>query len=418
MDNGLKSRSPVLRVLLVAEGSGGHLIPALQVAKALAAQGAAVKVWYAARRQTRQLTTALMQEMQETEHVAIDVDPIPMNASANPLQRLWQCGQLWYRAQRCFDAFAPDVVVGFGGWVSAPVIMAARLRRATERLPWRGMQARLCRLLGVRQGGIPSGVEGRRGRGVSGAMGCVLHEQNVRLGRANRWLARWVDQVAVSFIETQAQLNGTRSILTGLPVRHRVGQTSKAQAAATFGWDPDRLTLLVLGGSQGSRAINRLMTQVAGRLSSHERETWQILHVAGSADAAMVTAAYAAHGVTAWVRPFLVEMDAAYAQADLVVARAGASTIAELARCGKPSVLIPYPYAGAHQRANAQVVEAAGGGVMIEEREADPAWVLTTLRRILVDKRLRDIMGLQMRSLDQPNAAERFTDAIMELATR
>ena len=111
-------------------------------------------------------------------------------------------------------------------------------------------------------------------------------------------------------------------------------------------------------------------------------------------------------------------MDAAYAQVDLVVARAGASTIAELARCGTPSVLIPYPYAGAHQRANAQVVEAAGGGVMIEEGEADPVRVLTTLRRILVDKRLRDIMGLQMTGLDQPNAAERFMDAIMEIAVR
>ena len=96
MDNGSTLRSPALRALFVAEGSGGHLIPALQVARTLAAQGAAVKVWYAERRRTRRLTAALMQEMQETESVPIDVDPIPIHASANPLQRLWQCG-LWGR---------------------------------------------------------------------------------------------------------------------------------------------------------------------------------------------------------------------------------------------------------------------------------------------------------------------------------
>ena len=176
--------------------------------------------------------------------------------------------------------------------------------------------------------------------------------------------------------------------------------------------------MLVLGGSQGARAINRLMTGVAAQLSDEERQSWQIIHLVGPVDQAMVKAAYDAHQVTSWVSPFLVEMDVAYAQADVVVARAGASPIAELARCGKPAVLIPYPGAGGHQRANAQAVEAVGGGIMIEESEADPQRVARTVRRILVDKRLRDIMGLQMKRLDRPNATERFTDAIVEVAGR
>ena len=152
-----------LKVLLVAEGSGGHLIPALQVAGVLARRGARIKVWYAQRRQTASLAEALSRQAASAD---IDVDPIPVRSAANPMERLWACGRLWRKAERCFETFAPDVVVGFGGWVSAPVVLAAR----------------------------------RRG------IGCLLHEQNVVLGRANQWLSRWVDRVAISFQETQAAL--------------------------------------------------------------------------------------------------------------------------------------------------------------------------------------------------------------------
>jgi UDP-N-acetylglucosamine--N-acetylmuramyl-(pentapeptide) pyrophosphoryl-undecaprenol N-acetylglucosamine transferase len=357
---------------LVAEGSGGHLVPALQVAQTLAKTGARIKVWYAQRQRTARLANALTQEAMDAP---IDVDPIPIDAS-NPLRRLWHCGQLWHRAQRCFDTFSPDVVVGFGGWISAPVVLAAKQRR----------------------------------------IGCVLHEQNVVMGRANQWLARWVDRVAVSFHETQAMLHSTPSVLTGLPVRQRIGQPSRAEGAEQFGFNPNQPTLLILGGSQGARTINRLMTQVIARLSSQERQTWQVLHLVGPSGEAAVEEAYAAHHVTSWITSFLVEMEAAYAQADVVISRAGASTIAELARCGKPAILIPYPYAGGHQRANAQLVEAIGGGLMIEESEATPERVLGATRRILADQRLQIMMGAQMRSLNFPDATERLSDAIVEVA--
>ena len=362
-----------LKVLLVAEGSGGHLIPALEVAATLARSGARIKIWYAQRRQTAPLTDALLRP-----HPSIDVDAFPVEASSNPLERLWRCGQLWHRAQQCFDTFAPDVVVGFGGWVSAPVVLAARNRR----------------------------------------IGCLLHEQNVVMGRANQWLAPWVDRIAVSFRETQAVLEGAASVMTGLPTRQGIGRAARAQAAASFGLAPDRPTLLVLGGSQGSRAVNRLMLETLGLFSSSERDRWQAVHVTGAADAEAARAAYAAHRVSAWAAPFLIEMDAAYALADVVIGRAGASTIAELARCGTPAVLIPYPYAGHHQRANAALVEAVGGGVMIEEANATPARVLSAARRILGDERLRLLMGRQMRELACADAADRLRDAIVEVAER
>ena len=362
-----------LKVLLVTEGSGGHLIPALQVAVLLARHGAAIKVWYAKRQQTAPLAEALAQE---ATGAAIDMDPIPIRASSGPVERLRTCGRLWQKAQRCFDTFAPDVGVGFGGWVSAPVVLAARRRR----------------------------------------IGCLLHEQNVVMGRANQWLAPWVDRVALSFRETQSRLNGTPTVITGLPVRPAIGSWSRTQAAERFGFSPDQPTLLVLGGSQGSRALNRLMAQVAGRLSTEERRSWQVVHLTGSADAAVIQDAYVESRVRAWVAPWLVEMGPAYALADLVLARAGASTIAELARCGIPALLIPYPYAGAHQRANARLVEAVGGGVTLEESDATPERALASMRQIFADERLRRMMGEQMRGLASADAAERLTETIVELA--
>lgn len=373
----------LLRALLVADGSGGHLIPALQVARALVRQGVRTKMWYAQRQQTAGLSRALIDESLD---VPIEVDPIAVPLPGHLLGRFWQCGQLWHRAQSCFETFAPDVVVGFGGWISAPVVLAACLRR--------GRQAKQQRI------------------------GCLLHEQNVVLGRANRWLARWVDEVAVSFDATQSMLGGRRSVITGMPVREVIGACSRAQGAQRFGVDPERPTLLVLGGSQGARAVNHLMVRAAARFSSEERQRWQVLHVTGAMDELSVRRAYEAAGTTAWVAPFLVEMEAAYAQADVVIARAGASTIAELARCGTPAVLIPYPYAGGHQRANAQLVEALGGALMIEEADATPDRVLGAARRILTDRRLREMMGAQMRVVHCEHAAERLTQTIVELARR
>lgn len=361
-----------LKVLLVAEGSGGHLIPALQVAHTLAGSGAQATVWYAQRAQTAPLALALAQQAREA---SVQIDAIPDDASTNPLARLWRCRALWRRAERCFDTFAPDVVVGFGGWMSAPIVLAARAR----------------------------------------GIGCLLHEQNVVMGRTNRLLSRWVNRVAVSFKETQPTVRWTPSVMTGLPVRRAIGQMTRAEAAARFQFDPERPTLLVLGGSQGSRCINRLMLELVGQLSAEERRAWQIVHMTGSAEEQTVREAYAARQLRAWVGGFLPDMEAAYAHADLVVGRAGASTIAELARCGMPAILIPYPHAGGHQRANARAVEAVGGGIVIEESEATVERLLADVRKLLGDARLRAMMGRQIQAMRCSDAAERITDAIVEL---
>ncbi|MBI4596844.1 MAG: UDP-N-acetylglucosamine--N-acetylmuramyl-(pentapeptide) pyrophosphoryl-undecaprenol N-acetylglucosamine transferase [Candidatus Omnitrophica bacterium] len=362
-----------MKALLVADGSGGHLSPALEVAAYLAREGAVPQVWYAQRPHAR----AMLAGVCDAWPSSVEIAPIPV-APSRLIGRLWQCGQLWHKAHRWFDACDPDVVVGFGGWVSAPVLAAAKSRR----------------------------------------IACLLHEQNVVMGRANRWLAPWVDRITLSFPETQPGLAGRPTIITGLPIRGSIGHLASAATRERFGFDAQRPTVLVLGGSQGASAINRLMMAALPLLSPRERSTWQVIHLAGAADAPDVEAAYHDAQVSAWVAPFLSDMAAAYAVADLAIGRAGACTIGELARCGTPAILIPYPYAGRHQRANAALVETVGGGLMIEQAEATPERLLAAARRLLSDERLRAVMGGHMRSLDSGDATQRLGSAILDLADR
>lgn len=365
------------RILLVAEGSGGHLIPALEVSQALAASGERVLVLYAQRPQVASLLDGLLQDINQTrlQLRPFSLAPCPL-AAARGLWRLWQSRTVWQIACECLRTFHPQVVVGFGGWLSVPVILAARQQQ------------------------IPT----------------LLHEQNVRLGRANRFLLDWADQIALSFAESRDDVTGSPAVITGLPIRRSIGTASREQAAQRFGLRADALTVLILGGSQGSRALNRLVEELLPELSMAERQSWQFIHLAGAEDAPTVTHAYEALGLRAWVTAHLTDVAAAYALADVVVARAGASTVVELAQCGKPAVLIPYPHAAGHQLANARLVESAGAGIVLEEHLASPERLLSPLRQLLRDQRLRWIMGTQMHTLACPDSTHRLARAILTLA--
>lgn len=366
-----------LRVLLVAEGTGGHLIPAVEVAAVLAAQQADVLLLYAGRPQTATLMQELMQETdpRRIQRVPVSV-PRPPAWCPRQAWRGVQAVRVWWIVRRHLHGFRPNVVAGFGGWFCVPAILAARLRR----LP------------------------------------VLVHEQNVRLGRANRFLRHHVDQMALSFDVTGRQLNGTRRLVTGLPIRQAIGRVSREEAARHFEMDPRAPTVVILGGSQGSRAINRLVCGMAEGLTGEERTSWRVLHLTGPDDHAAIRQRYAALGVQGLVLPHVAQMAAVYAMADVVVARAGASTIAELARCGTPAVLVPYPYANGHQRDNARLAESVGGAVWLEEGAATPDLLRLAVRRILQDARLRRRMADQIRTLARPDAAQRLADVILTLA--
>lgn len=366
-----------VRALLVAEGSGGHVIPALEVARQLRESGAAVDVLYAQRSQVAGLLHELLRSVQ-----AAGVRVHPMAVSASPrgvprtLWRVWQLRGIWRAARTVCRQQRPNIAVGFGGWVSVPVVWAARASR------------------------IP----------------VVLHEQNARLGRANRWLQPWAEAIAISFDSPCDELDGTAAVLTGLPIRRVIGTVTRHEAAAALGLDANAPTVVVLGGSQGSQALNRLMIEVIRRVTETERRAWQVIHLTGPAGHRAIQTAYAQAGLRCWVAPHLDRMEWAYALADLAVARCGASTMAELARCGVPAIVIPYPHASGHQRDNAKLLESAGAAVRLEERDATPGRLLEHLRGLLSDPARRQRLRARMAGLARPDAAEQLASVIARLA--
>jgi UDP-N-acetylglucosamine--N-acetylmuramyl-(pentapeptide) pyrophosphoryl-undecaprenol N-acetylglucosamine transferase len=264
-------------------------------------------------------------------------------------------------ARRIIAAFRPDVVVGVGGYASVPVLLAAKL------------------------GGVPY----------------LIHEQNAWPGQANRLLGRWARRICLSFPEAARSFGRGRTVLTGNPVRASMEECAGLPDSAPL--------LLVFGGSHGARAINRVLVAALPQLESW-RGRLHILHQTGAAEVDSVRAGYRDAG---WneveVVPFIADMAAAYARAWLVVCRAGATTLAELTACGRPAVLIPYPFAANnHQVANAAALATKGAAIMIEERDLKADELGLLVDGLLADRSRLAQMAATARSLSQPGAAARL----------
>jgi UDP-N-acetylglucosamine--N-acetylmuramyl-(pentapeptide) pyrophosphoryl-undecaprenol N-acetylglucosamine transferase len=227
-------------------------------------------------------------------------------------------------------------------------------------------------------------------------------------GRANRYLAKCADVVVLQWEQSQRHFPpNTDCRAFGCPIRKEFVTAERAEGCRQFELDPNRPTLLVTGASQGARTINRAMCHVWPEFVAQHAD-WQLLHLSGPRDEQESRAAYAAADVPAHVLPFTHEMHLALAAADIVVSRAGASTLAELTVLGKPSILLPYPYhRDRHQHANAQVLVDAGAAIVLED-QLDPAAnagpLLEALSR-LADAGVREPMARAARGLARPNAA-------------
>ncbi len=362
-----------MNVLLISGGSGGHLVPAMALADHLRAEDHCFLM--STRRSVDQILSAEGGRMLEWETVGLQpLTPVwrwlsPAYA-ARQLQAVRQVRSVIGRTQ-------PDVVVGFGGYLSAVGVMAAR------------------------GAGIPS----------------VIHEQNFVPGRANRWLSRVADAVAVSFPETARYLPKRTAVeTTGNPLRLRSGALTAEQARAELGLDPARPVLLVMGGSQGSRTINRAAAAMWQRIPPGGHDRLQLLHLAGSHGAAETEQLYRKLGLQVKVLPFLHRMDLALAAATLAVSRAGATGIAEMTVMGLPSILIPYPHAAAHQRANALWVRKIGGGVLLEERDLSPDRLRAEVERLLFDPDRLERMRRALRAHADTAAAQRLGDLVRRVA--
>jgi len=383
-----RERGP--RIFLAGGGTGGHLYPGLALAEALTARAPEVALAFACTERP-------------IDRFILDGCRWPVTALSS---RPFRAGAPWTwpgfvlglvragnQARRRLREFCPDVVVGLGGYGSyAPVRVGQKYGVATA----------------------------------------VLNPDIV-LGRANRRLLRRADRVFCQFEETLAEV-GDRGRLTGCPVRPSLLGADRAEAMRAFGLDPQRRTLLVTGASLGARTVNRAVVAMfrggaaVGPSGGQEGQSpgglppgWQVLHLTGHADYGAVAAAYRDLGVPAVVRPFAQRMGLVYAAADLAVARAGASTIAELLAVGVPAVFMPYPFhRDQHQQRQARAVEAVGAAVVVEDRPDDPAGTARRLaeavRALAKDEPRRRAMARAAAEAGRPDAADAVAREVLALA--
>jgi UDP-N-acetylglucosamine--N-acetylmuramyl-(pentapeptide) pyrophosphoryl-undecaprenol N-acetylglucosamine transferase len=277
-------------------------------------------------------------------------------------------------AWRVVSTRQPDVVVGVGGFASGPVLALASVR------------------------GYPT----------------MLLEQNARPGLTNRLLSRFVRAAAVAFEETLRHFPGT-GFLAGNPVRPEFLDAGKERAYDVDS-PPRAARVLIFGGSQGAHAINVAMVAAAPRLAD-ARLPLAITHQTGPRDLDLVRDAYTAAGVEARVEAFLYEMAREMTSADVVVCRAGATTLAELTAAGRPAILVPIAAStDDHQRQNARVLERAGAAEVIDEREASGERMAAAIVGLAGDGERRARMAAAARSLARPDAATRIADKVWELA--
>jgi UDP-N-acetylglucosamine--N-acetylmuramyl-(pentapeptide) pyrophosphoryl-undecaprenol N-acetylglucosamine transferase len=357
-----------MRALLAGGGSAGHTSPLLATADALRRLDPAVEI--TALGTPRGLENRVVPEAGYPLELIPPV-PMPRRPGADLAKMPARLGRTVRAALRVLDRVNPDVVAGFGGYVSVPAYLAARRR------------------------GVP----------------IVVHEGNALPGIANRLGARFTRHVATSFPDTPLR-NGR---YVGLPIRRMISTLDRGalrkEARTTFGLEPDRPTLLVTGGSQGARRLNEAVSASASALLS---AGVQVLHVVGPAGAVAVQAA--PDDPPYVVLPYVDRMDLAYAAADLVLCRAGANTVTEVAATGLPAVFVPLPIGNGEQALNARTVVAAGGGLLVDDAALTPEWVEATVPDLLSDPDRLDAMSAAAADLIPRDADEQLARMILGAA--
>ncbi len=360
-----------MRVMITGGGTGGHTSPAVALIEELQARDPQLAIqWVGCRGAI---------EERICRALAIPFRAVP----AEGWPRRWGIRRVYtgvklalgiVRAWVHVRRFQPDVVVGVGGYVTVPVGLVAQ-----------GM-------------GVPT----------------VLHEQNKRLGMANRLLAKRADRILLSYADTIGDYPRERATVVGNPVRAGfLDPPDRIEACRRFDLDRSRKVVLVCGGSQGAVTLNDAMVHIAGIAPPGGV---QFIWMTGKTDAPRAMAAAASSAGTARVFSFIDDMPGACAAADLVVGRAGASSTAELAAMGKPCILVPFPHAtDNHQEQNARAFESAGAAVVLLDAECSGERLDLLVRELLADGERLGRMQAAAKSLAAPGAADAMVETIFGL---
>ncbi|MBA3500550.1 MAG: undecaprenyldiphospho-muramoylpentapeptide beta-N-acetylglucosaminyltransferase [Deltaproteobacteria bacterium] len=348
------------KLMIAGGGTGGHLFPGVAIAEELRARHPDAVIRFVGTK--RGIEARVLPDL-GWDLEMIEVSGLKTVGALGAIRGLFRLPKALWQARRVVKTFKPDAVIGVGGYASGPVVLMAKLR------------------------GVPTAI-------------C---EQNSIPGLTNKILGRVARVVFLSFEESKRFFTPKKIVMSGNPVRRELLQKLLA-ATPTSG---ERVTVLVCGGSQGAVAVNELasaaLIALAGNVS--------IVHQTGEKDLETTRARYAAAGVPAECSAFIKDMAAVYQRADVIIGRAGATTVAELAIAGKPAIFIPYPFAADnHQVTNAREMAEAGAALMFEQSALTADKLADALRPLLADAALRAKMGAQMKALARPKAAATVVD--------
>ncbi len=359
---------PCPHVAIACGGTGGHLFPGLAVGEQLLQSGCRVTLLVS----PKQVDQAAVRGIQRMEVLTLPAVGLAGGRFASFAAGLVASYRL---AKRAFQAQPPQAALAMGGFVSTgPILAAKRLRART-----------------------------------------FLHESNTIPGRANRWLSRIVDEAFVGFPTTAARLHTRLVRVTGTPVRPQFRPREAAACRGALGLDPVRPVVVVVGGSQGARGINQLLTRSLPLLAK-TRPQWQWLHLSGAADEMAVKQAYESAGTTALVLPFCSEMELALGAATAAVSRAGASSLAELAAMRVPAVLIPFPAAtDDHQFHNARAFADSGAAELLAQHDATAERLAGLLGNLVENSAARARMQSSLGQWHAPQAADKIASAILRM---
>lgn len=354
-----------MKILIACGGTGGHLFPGIAVAEALLAQGHEPLLLISQKKIDSQASA-------KYPHLNFKVVPAiakPPTFSPKMLPFLWALHQSIQTSKKIIREFGADAVLGMGGFTSLPPVYAGhKLGKKT-----------------------------------------FVHDSNARPGRSNILTSRFCDKVFIGLAPAAAFFKKPTE-LTGTPARPEIHNLpSRTEAAERFGLDPAKPTLLVTGGSQGALGLNQLVANAAPLLP----ENIQILHIAGPNDLPRIQAEHPVQRPGYQLIGFCDQMPSAYALADLVVTRSGASTLTEISLAGLPSILVPYPFAADdHQTANATVFADAGAAKLIQQKDLTPESLAKLLTELLTNPAALKLMSSAAKSLAVPDAAEQVVKAM------
>ena len=354
------------KIAIAGGGTGGHIFPGLSILEELSKLKKIETLWIGTGRPIEKKILV----KKDLIYRVIEVKPIKGGSFLKALSALLGLPVPIIKSIKLLRQFKPHVVLGVGGYVSGPVLVASKFLK------------------------IPS----------------AIHEQNTLPGLTNRISARFADKIFISFKTSYKFFDLEKTEYLGNPVRWEILEQGLQERK------DDNFNILIIGGSQGAKSLNRLVSSSLEILKKSGRQ-FQAIHQCGSQDKEYLESFYKKSNCPVDVREFIDKIGIAYSWADLIICRAGASTIAEITALGKPAIYIPYPYsADGHQELNAKAICEEGAGIYFIESEVGAITLASEIERLMTDEKRLNKMALKAKSLGRPEAARAISESLLKLA--